>query len=108
MKRHVLRIKKQYFRELSSGRKSIEVRVGYGFVKAIKVGDKLTFENYGQNEFNVIRVTRYNTLHEMLDNESVAQVLPGLTKEQAFAALRGVYPERKERLGVYVLQLERA
>lgn len=105
--KHTLRIKKQYFDELNSGGKSIEVRIGYNFIKSIKVGDQITFENYGKNEFNVVRVTKYNSFCEMLETEPIERVLPGLTKEQALKVYQGFYPPHKERLGVYVFQLEK-
>lgn len=104
-KRHIWRIKKEYFLQLSRGEKSLEVRVGYGHVKLVKTGDTVSFENYGENEFDVARVAKYISFDDLLSNESVQQVLPGFTKEMAIRTLRGIYSRDKEALGVYVFEL---
>ena len=52
-KKHVWRVKKEYFRQLKSGEKSLEIRVGYSQIKKVRQGDTITFENYGPNEFAV-------------------------------------------------------
>ena len=104
-KRHIWRIKKEYYLQLQRGEKSIEVRVGYGHVKSVKTGDTISFENYGRNEFTVARVVRYSSFDDLLSNENVSRVLPGFSKGQAITALRDIYPKDKELLGVYAFEL---
>ena len=60
-KKHVWRVKKEYFRQLKSGEKSLEIRVGYSQIKKVRQGDTITFENYGPNEFDVKRVAVYDS-----------------------------------------------
>ena len=49
------------YRQLKSGEKSLEIRVGYSQIKKIRQGDTITFENYGPNEFAVKRVAVYDS-----------------------------------------------
>ncbi|MBQ3452809.1 GNAT family N-acetyltransferase [Candidatus Saccharibacteria bacterium] len=103
--KHVWRVKKEYFRQLKNGRKSLEVRVGYSQIKKVKQGDTITFENYGPNEFDVLRVSVYDSFERMLEIEGVENVLPDMTFGGALRTLRNIYPKDRESLGVYVFEL---
>ena len=105
-KKHVWRIKKEYFRQLKSGEKSLEIRVGYSQIKKVHQGDTITFENYGPNEFAVKRVAVYDSFKRMLEVEDVDHVLPGMTFNGALRTLHEIYPKDKESLGVYVFELK--
>lgn len=105
-KKHVWRIKKEYFQQLKSGKKSLEVRVGYSQMRKVQKGDIITFENYGRNEFDVLQVKTYSSFEELLDKEGVDKVLPGMTHSRALNALQDIYPKDKERLGVYAFELK--
>ena len=105
-KKHVWRVKKEYFRQLKSGRKKLEIRVGYSQIKKVKQGDVITFENYGPNEFDVIRVGVYDSFKRMLEIEGVDNVLPGMTFNGALRTLCDIYPKDRESLGVYVFELK--
>lgn len=105
MTKHVWRVKKEYFHQLKSGAKTLEVRVGYPQQKKVKAGDIITFENYGPNEFDVLRVTRYPSFKAMLECEGVEKVLPGRTFEGALRTLQSIYQPEKESFGVYVFEL---
>lgn len=105
-KKHVWRVKKEYFRQLKSGRKKLEIRVGYSQIKKVKQGDVITFENYGPNEFDVIRVSVYDSFKRMLEIEGVDNVLPGMTFNGALRTLCDIYPKDRESLGVYVFELK--
>ena len=104
-KKHIWRIKRIYFDQLKSGKKTLEIRVGYPQIKKAQKGDIITFENYGFNEFDVKDVRIYQTIAEMLDTEGVEKVLPGLTHGAALHTLQRIYPKDREKLGVYVLEL---
>ncbi len=106
MTKHVWRIKKEYFRQLKSGNKTLEIRVGYSQIKKVKKGDIITFENYGPNEFDVLRVSVYDSFKRMLEIENTNNVLPGMTFDGALKTLRDIYPKDKEALGVYVFELK--
>lgn len=105
-KKHVWRVKKEYFRQLKSGEKSLEIRVGYSQIKKVLQGDTVTFENYGPNEFDVKRVAVYDSFKRMLEVEGVDRVLPGMTFNGALHTLQEIYPKDKESLGVYVFELK--
>ena len=105
-KHHVWRIKRIYFEELRAGRKKLEIRVGYPWVKSVHQGDTISFENYGENCFRVNRVAIYVNFKEMLEAENVAEVLPGMTFNEALETLRNIYPKVKEGKGVYVFELQ--
>lgn len=105
-KKHVWRVKKEYFRQLKSGEKNLEIRVGYSQIKKVHQGDTITFENYGPNEFYVKRVAVYDSFKRMLEVEGVDRVLPGMTFNGALRTLQGIYPKDRESLGVYVFELE--
>ena len=104
-KHHNLRIKRQYFCQLRSGVKKVEVRVGYPSIKTICVGDTVSFDNYEPNLFDVTRVTVYDSFSKMLDSEGVSSVLPGLGRKEALIAYKKIYPPKKEALGVYAIEL---
>ena len=105
-KKHVWRVKKEYFRQLKSGEKSLEIRVGYSQIKKVLQGDTISFENYGPNEFDVKRVTVYDSFKRMLEVEGVEHVLPGMTFSGALRTLQEIYPKDKESLGVYAFELK--
>ena len=107
MAKHILRIKKIYFEELFSGRKSLEVRVGYPDIIRIKPGDVITFENYGPNLFDVVRVSIYKNFQQMLEREDVKKVLPGMSFGAALSIYRKIYRKEREALGVYVFELKK-
>lgn len=104
-KKHVWRVKKEYFRQLKNGSKSLEIRVGYSQIKKVRQGDTITFENYGRNEFDVLRVSVYDSFERMLEVEGVKNVLPDMTFDGALRMLRDIYPKDRESLGVYVFEL---
>lgn len=107
-KNHIWRIKKEYFRQLDCGDKGIEIRVGYAHIKKVHAGDTITFENYGPNSFDVVRIGVYRNFAEMLKAEGVERVLPGMTFDGALKTLRHIYGRDKEALGVYAFELCRS
>lgn len=63
------RIKREYYNLINNGIKTLEVRVGYPDIKRVQKGDTITFKDYSNIKFEVIRVTRYEDFPDMLDNE---------------------------------------
>lgn len=105
---HLLRIKKAYYNQLNSGTKKLEVRVGYSQIKKIKAGDAIIFSEYSPQRFDVVRVTKYNSFAEMLDFENSQEIIPNVSKYKALDMLQEIYPENKEILGVYVIELRKS
>jgi ASC-1-like (ASCH) protein len=105
--KHILRIKKDYFDLTYQGEKTLDVRVGYGQIKKIKVGDVIEYDNYKTVTFDVIRIKIYDNIEEMLDNENYKKILPGKNKSEMFRILQEAYPLEKENLGIYVIELKK-
>lgn len=103
---HSLKIKRKYYDLIKIGKKTIEVRVGYAQIKKIREGDTITFEEYSNRKYKVVRVVQYADFADMLDHEDSQNIIPGVTKYKALEILQGIYPEEKEALGVYAFQIE--
>jgi ASC-1-like (ASCH) protein/GNAT superfamily N-acetyltransferase len=102
-----LRISRKYFELIRSGRKTLEIRVGYKHIKRIRPGDELGLMNGPDSLLcHVEDVRTYRDFAELLAHEDVNRALPGLSEDEALTQLRRIYPSNKERLGVYVLELK--
>lgn len=101
------RIKREYYNLINKGIKTLEVRVGYPDIKRVRKGDTITFYDYSNIKFEVIRVTRYDDFPDMLDNEDSSKAIPGVNKYKALGMYQNIYPEDKEALGVYVFELRK-
>ena len=106
-KNHNWRIKRKYYDLINSGTKTLEIRVGYPDIKRVQEGDTITFENFSNIKFEVIRVTRYKSFYQMLNNENSSKAIPGVTKHKALEMYQEIYNEEKEALGVYVFELRK-
>lgn len=106
-KRHMLRIKKDYFDLMDREIKTLDVRVGYPDIIKINEGDIVSFENYEENCFDVVKIRRYNDFADMLDHENSQLIIPGITESEVLKTLREIYTEEKERLGVYVIEYKK-
>lgn len=103
---HKWRIKRKYYDLLLAGTKTLEVRVGYPAIKKVKQGDALVFPDYSDHKFVVNRVTQYESFEKMAESEDVMRIVPRMTKEKVVGVLQDIYPLNKEKLGVYVLEIE--
>lgn len=101
------RIKRRYYNLINNGIKTLEVRVGYPDIKKVQKGDTITFKDYSNIKFEVVRVTRYEDFPDMLDSEDSSKAIPGVTKYKALDMYQEIYPEEKESLGVYVFELRK-
>lgn len=102
------RIKRDYYNLLNKGVKTLEVRgVGYPDIKKVQKGDTITFTDYSNIKFEVVRVTRYTDFPEMLDSEDFSKAIPIVNKYKALSMYQDIYPEDKEALGVYVFELRK-
>ena len=101
------RIKRKYYDLINNGIKTLEVRIGYPDIRKVCEGDTITFKDYSNTKFKVIRVTRYEDFPDMLDNEDSSKAIPNVSKYQALDIYKSIYSEEKEILGVYVFELEK-
>ena len=91
---------------ITSGKKSLEIRVGYDHIKAIKPGSSINLTaNSGHMLRVVADVRSYPSLSIMIQHEDVEKALPGLGADEALDLLRRIYPPDKEKLGIVVLEL---
>ena len=104
-----MRIKRLYYDAIMSGKKTLEVRVGYNSIKRLKVGGLLQLETGHTSGVVRIRAIRiYDNFADMLATESWQQIVPQASSdEEALCLLRKIYPPHKECLGVHVIEIER-
>lgn len=103
MRTKTLWIKQDYLRLILDGRKTIEVRVGYSNIARLQAGDVLRLND--RYPFVIKRIGRYASWTELLANEPIEAIAPGLAPEQLLDALREIYPPDKEALGVVALEI---
>ncbi|MFI9846676.1 ASCH domain-containing protein [Nonomuraea sp. NPDC051941] len=109
--RRELRIRKPYFDLIASGVKTVEVRVAYARMHKIQPGQDLDFV-CGEERLpaQVVRVARYTSFEEMLENEDPIAIGGDLGKnpQELLAVIRSIYPPEKERLGVLAIGVQRS
>ena len=108
---NVLQMKTEIFDLIEQGIKTLDVRVGFAQIKKIKVGDDISYYNSNTKKnsaaFNVIRISVYTDIEEMLEFEDHTQILPKRTRIQVLNNLKKVYNEEKLKLGIYVFELKK-
>jgi ASC-1-like (ASCH) protein len=102
-------IKGHYFRQIKSGRKTLEARINYSNLRHIRSGDILTFKS-GPEQVSrrVVQVRHYNTLQEMVKSEDLSRLLPGVLPDRVLAEYHKFYSDRKvaSHNGVLVFELQ--
>ncbi len=104
-----MRIKKPYYDAIMSGRKTLEVRIGYNSIKHLKEGQLLQLENgHASGVMRIKSIRIYSKFADMLATEPWQQIVPqAKSQEEALRLLHKIYPPHKERLGVHVIEVER-
>lgn len=105
-----LNIRLPYLRLIADGVKTVEVRVAYSSMRKIRPGQDLVFVSGGERlPTRVKDVREYTSFDEMLDREDPVAIGGelGESKDELLAAIRGIYPPEKERLGVLAIEIER-
>ncbi|AJE81563.1 hypothetical protein SLNWT_1187 [Streptomyces albus] len=100
---HHMHLLAQYYRQVESGRKTIEVRVATSDRRDISVGDTVVFHdrNTGREVDVVVqRITPYPSFEDLLRSEDTALIDPDGQPGELLASLRDIYPPAKEALGV--------
>lgn len=103
-----MRIKGPYFDAMREGLKTLEVRVGYDSIKRLKPGQSIEFQtsrNSGTATVKAVRV--YESLELALNREPWRKIMPFAESQQdTLRNLKAIYPPDKERMGVYVIEIE--
>ncbi len=104
-----MRVKRRFYDLIFSGRKTLEVRIGYDSINRIQVGERIRLTTHtGSFEVKVSAIRRYQTFEEMLATEHYERIAPDSnSREEVLSLLKQIYPAQKEKLGVVVLEFER-
>ncbi|QQR77131.1 MAG: GNAT family N-acetyltransferase [Candidatus Moraniibacteriota bacterium] len=104
-----IRIKRKFFDLIKSGRKTLEVRVGYPTISRIQVGEQINLVTH--TESLVVRVNairQYASFDAMIAKEPFKNIAPDASsREELLVLLKNIYPANKEKLGVIVLELNK-
>jgi ASC-1-like (ASCH) protein len=104
----LIRIYRKYFDLIASGRKTIEIRVGYSSMRRIKPGQELRFAC--QNEFcltKVIAVREYQSFEDLFKTEDWRKVNPDLAPQEQLREVGQIFGKDKEALGVLAIEITR-
>jgi ASC-1-like (ASCH) protein/8-oxo-dGTP pyrophosphatase MutT (NUDIX family) len=107
--RHHFRLLGRYYKQVESGRKTIEVRVATREKAAVEAGDTIVFHDRDSGrELDIIvkRITSYASFEDLLSGEDPARIDPDGPPDDLLAGLRGIYPPAKEALGVLAFEFD--
>lgn len=101
-----MRIKRRFYDLIQSGKKILEVRVGYDTINRIQIGEYIRLVTHtGSFEVKVKDIRRYQSFGEMLQKESWKQIVPDAKScKEVLSLFNQIYPANKEKLGVVVLE----
>jgi len=97
-------IKRQFLEEILAGRKTLEVRVGYSNIRQLTPGTQLLLN--GEYSVRIKAIRRYDSFEKMISEEDPEKIVPGVGKNEVLQVLKTIYPPFKEKLGVFVIELE--
>ncbi len=102
-----MRIKQRFFDLIKSGKKPLEVRVGYDSIKRIRAGEQVNLETHTSRlTVRIAAVRNYGSFEAMLKKESFGKIAPDVSSEaELLDLLKQIYPPNKEALGVIVFEL---
>lgn len=97
-------LKDEYLRQILTGRKTVEVRVGYSNIARLQPGDKLLLNE--RHPYYITAVRRYPDFAAMVAAEDPSAIAPDLPDREALLhACCALYPPDKEALGVVALEI---
>lgn len=101
-----------YFTFLKNGQKTIEGRIRKGWYRNVQSGDEIVVYNDEETdsiETIVKRVTKYQSIKNMLTHEPINKLLPDVeTVDQGIKVYRRFYTSQQERqFGVVAIEVER-
>jgi len=104
-----MRVKQRFYDLIKSGKKTLEVRVGYDTINRVQVGERIRLTTHtGSFDVKVAAIRRYNTFAAMLNIEPWEKIAPdSKSKDEVLILFRQIYPANKEQLGVVVLEFAR-
>ncbi|MEV4997030.1 NUDIX domain-containing protein [Streptomyces niveus] len=106
---HHFHLVSRYYRQVESGRKTIEVRVATPEKAAVEVGDAVVFHDRDSGrELDIIvkRITPYASFDDLLSVEDPTRIDPDGPREDLLRNLRAIYPLAKEDLGTLAFEFD--
>ncbi len=102
-----IRIKQRFFDLIKSGKKNLEVRVGYDAINRIKCGEWISLVTHTSTlNLRITSIRRYHNFETMLANEPFKKIAPDVSSQaELLTLLKNIYPPHKEKLGVIILEL---
>jgi ASC-1-like (ASCH) protein len=102
-----MHLRQPYLDLIATQAKTVEVRVAYANRRNLAPGQLIRFEAGDASVLTrIVRVGRYASFAEMLDNEATSAISgTDESREDLLAAIRDLYDEEKEALGVLALEL---
>lgn len=101
---------KWLFDYIRSGKKTLDIRLGYPQIAAICINDHLLVVwGNEQIEVRIIDKRWYGSFEATLDKEPIAKIAPGMSRQSILKGLHLIYPDETKvaHYKVVVLQLER-
>ncbi|MET9552308.1 NUDIX domain-containing protein [Streptomyces sp. NPDC006645] len=114
---HHFHLMSRYYRQVESGRKTIEVRVATPEKAAIEVGDAVVFHDRDSDrdsgrdsgrELDIVvkRITPYASFYDLLSAEDPARIDPDAPREDLLRNLRAIHPPAEEALGALAFEFD--
>jgi ASC-1-like (ASCH) protein len=97
-------IKRRFLEEILAGRKTLEVRVGYSNIRQLKPGMQLLLN--GESPVRIKAIRKYDSFEKMISEEDSGKIVPGVEENEVLRILKTLYPPFKEKLGVFVIEIE--
>lgn len=101
-----MRVKNYLLQQIKSGKKCLEVRVGYDNIRRINIGESIVLTS--QTDSQIVRIVErriYRNFTEVAEHEALDLIIPEMSATEALDFLRKIYPPDKQKLGIYVFEL---
>lgn len=88
-------LKENFFQDIVSGLKTLELRVAFHSFSDINVGDMIIFKS-GKGEAIEVEITdvrKYTSLNEVMQTEDVSKLAPGMSDEQINKISKTIFSE---------------
>ena len=104
-------VKNPWFSFIKEGKKNVEGRLKKGKFLNLKKGEKILITNNDEEiEFEIIDIFEYRTFREMLEQEGLNNVLPGINDiNDGVSIYRQFYSEKDEiEKGVLAIKIKKS
>ena len=93
-----------------TGVQTCALPICYGSIKRLRAGELLQLEtSHESGAVRIKSIRTYDTFAKMLTAEDWRQIVPqAKDKAEALRLLQKIYPPRKEKLGVYAIEIAKA